>query len=114
LFQVIYVYRSQAGFASVYVTDYTVLPANVPKISSTSCPAELAERGMVLQVALWDSAVKKADEMHPGEFWRFKNIRPKVSKGGSVEGKSNEEHKLSRLNEEAPQDADMEALLEYV
>ncbi|KAI9511113.1 hypothetical protein F5148DRAFT_1173785 [Russula earlei] len=97
---------------SVYVTDYTSKSGTFVDHSSEWCPASLADR--VLRIEMWrDKAVALAQQMNPGEYWSFDNVRMKVSNGGYIEGSFSEADKARKLSvSEVDTNPHLQALLQ--
>lgn len=82
---------------TVFVTDYTGRNG-LPTITSEWCPANLTDK--VFRIEMWEEAVHGAQDMKPGEFWSFGNMRMKIDSKGFFEGSFSEIWKAHKLDPE--------------
>ncbi|KAI0780559.1 hypothetical protein BD413DRAFT_5316 [Trametes elegans] len=95
--EVLHGLRNENGVHSVFVTDYTRNPAVSPT-QGEWCPPRIAP--YVLRVEMWDTSANVAPTMQPGEYYSIRNLRTRVSGGGYLEGKMQEGHKITKLDED--------------
>ena len=81
----------------MYVTDYTH-NAQASSTHGTWCPAQYAD--VVLHVEFSHTSYDTAATMQPGEYYCLRNIRLKLGPSGYVEGRMQEAHKITKLDED--------------
>ncbi|KAI0077127.1 hypothetical protein K474DRAFT_1662065 [Panus rudis PR-1116 ss-1] len=77
----------------LFVTDYT----RNTELPRASCDAPPGLEEYIFAIEMWMEAKNRAETMHPGEFYKLKNVRMKTDKYGTREVTVSED-KILKLN----------------